>query len=149
MRQFEADIAAADHDEVLRQTVKVQELNVRHGSRCCSSGHIRDNRARAQIEEYAVAGDHARASVVERNFYGSRSYETRRSHDQLCAARLVKIEMALNLLFDHFSFAALDAFHVNFERSEFKPEFSRAACERCYFRAVNDVLAGQTGDIRA
>src|ERR1700741_4794334 len=149
LRQFKADVTAAHNDEMLWQTIEIQELNVRHRFRCGCSGQIRDSRARAQIEEYAVTRDHARASAVEGDLYCSGRYEAGRTHNQFGTAGLLKTEVALDLVLDHFSFATLDAGHIDGKRSQFKTEFSCATSKRSDLRAVNDVLAGQAGDIRA
>ena len=58
LRQFEADIAAAEHDEVRGQAVELERLDMRERLGSGQAGNRRDRGVRAHIEEHAIARQH-------------------------------------------------------------------------------------------
>ena len=55
LRELEADIPSAKHDQVLRHALQFQEFYMRH--RCCVGHpwHLGHGRARTQVEKHAIA----------------------------------------------------------------------------------------------
>ena len=68
LRHFEADIAAADQDHMRRQIIEFERLDMRQRPGRLEAGNVRNCRMRAQVEENPLAGEHARAAVVEVHF---------------------------------------------------------------------------------
>ena len=76
LRQFEADIAAAEHDQVRRQIVELQRLDMRERPGGLEAGNVRNCRVRSDVEEHLVARQHARAAVVQAHLERFRRDET-------------------------------------------------------------------------
>src|SRR6266849_467527 len=123
LREFEAYIASANHDDMTWQTI--------------------------EIEEHTFANNPPSAAIVERDLNRFRSNEAAFTHDQFYSG--VRGTLGVELMFrvDHFAFALLDAGHVDSEFIHFQPEFRAAPRQRCYSRGVDHVLARQACDIRA
>ena len=62
--ELEADIPAAEDDEVLGQPVEFEQLDVRQRPGIRQAGDRRDRGVGSQVEEDSVACQHARAAVV-------------------------------------------------------------------------------------
>ena len=75
LRQFEADIAAAEHDQMRRQVVELQRLDMRERPGRLEAGNVRDGRVRSDVEEDLLAGQHARAAVVQAHLERLRRHE--------------------------------------------------------------------------
>ena len=60
LRQFEADIAAAEHDQMRRQIVEFQRLDIRQRPGGIEAGNVWYRRMGSDIEEHLIAGQHAR-----------------------------------------------------------------------------------------
>ena len=87
LRQFKADVASADHDEVTRQTVEIERLDMAHRIRSGQPGNVGHRRARTKRQEDTFANDPSRAAVLQSDFNRSRSDEAAFAHHQLCTAR--------------------------------------------------------------
>src|ERR1700680_4761908 len=59
LRQFKADVTAAHNDEMFRQSVEIQSLDVIHRLGRCQFRDIRNSCMRSQIKEYTLAGNHS------------------------------------------------------------------------------------------
>ena len=115
--EFQADVAAAEDDEVLGQALQVQGFDVRHRPGVGKPGHVGDAGAGADVDEDALAAQQPRAAGVQRHLHRFRFREPRFAHDQFRAAGLELAEMKLHQLVDHLPFAASDAGHVDAQRS--------------------------------
>src|SRR5207244_5987029 len=71
------------------------------------------------------------------------------AHDQLDAAGLKLSEVHLHQLVDHPPFAAGDAGHVDARRPSYHSQAFGRVDKRNGLGAINDVLAGQAGDVWA
>src|SRR5262249_45579067 len=91
--EFEADVAAAEDDEVLGQPGELQQLDVRHGTGPRQAGNRWDRAMGPQVEEDAVACQHAGAAVVQTHFERLRRDETPGAHDQFGAAVAVLFQV--------------------------------------------------------
>src|ERR1700732_389962 len=65
-RQFEADVAAAEHDQMLRHIVEFQSLDVRKRSGRIEARHARNCRVCSDVEETLIARQHARPPSFKR-----------------------------------------------------------------------------------
>src|SRR6202040_3222773 len=106
-REFKTHIAAAQHEEVFRQSVEVERLNMRHRFRGAESRHFGHGRAGAEVEEHAVGEDSSFATAIEINLSGPRSYESSVAHDQFRAALRGGIGVHLMEPFNHQPLASL------------------------------------------
>ena len=90
---FQADITTAEHDEMRRQDVELQNLNMGKGPDCLKTGNARDCGMRADIDDDLAADQHALAALVQGNFHCFRRDETSASHDELGTAGLIGVEV--------------------------------------------------------
>src|SRR4029453_2131371 len=87
--EFEADIPAAEDDEMLGQPVELEQLDVRERSGIRQAGNRWNRGMRPEVEEHALPFQHSCATLVQTHLQRLRSDESRRAHDQLGTARLV------------------------------------------------------------
>src|SRR5216684_4162827 len=120
LREFEAYIASANHDDMTWQTIEIERLDMGH-----------------------------RIRRVERDLNRFRSNEAAFTHDQFYSGVRGTLGVELMFRVDHFAFALLDAGHVDSEFIHFQSEFRAAPRQRGYSRGVDHVLARQACDIRA
>ena len=92
--QFETDIAGAKHDQMRRQVVELESLDVRERPGGLEAGNARNRRMRADIEEHLVARQHAGPAVIETAPQASSALQMAGPHDQFGAARLVVLANA-------------------------------------------------------
>src|SRR5439155_5195502 len=91
--QFEADVAAAEHDQVRGQTIEFERLDMRERPGVREAGGWWDRRTRPQVEEHPLARQHARAAVAQTHLKRFRRYEPPIPHDQLGTTLLVQIQV--------------------------------------------------------
>ena len=89
LRQFEAGIAAADHDQMRRQDVELERFDMRHRLGGLEAGNVGNGCVRSHIHEHLGADKRARSSVVQAHFERLRRDEAPFAHDQFGAACLV------------------------------------------------------------
>ena len=70
--EFQADVTAAEDDEVLGQTFQVQGFDVRHRPGESESGHVGNAGPSADVDEDAIAAHEPRAAGIQRHFNGFR-----------------------------------------------------------------------------
>ena len=114
--EFQADVTAAENDEMFGQAFQVQGFDVRHRPRCGEAGHVGDGGAGADVDEDALAAQRPRAAGVQRHLHRFRLREARFAHDQLRAAGLELAEVDFHQFVDHLPFATGDAGHVDLHR---------------------------------
>ncbi len=149
LRQLQADISAAKHDQVVGQSIKLERLDI--GERLCrrETRNTRDRRVRPEIERHAIAGQHPGAAIGQLNLDGFRSDEAAHSHDQLGAAGLVAVEVHGDQAVDHLALSCQHSLHVDGRGSRRDPKLIGVVNEIGYLRAPNLILAGQTVGVRA
>src|SRR4029079_10468797 len=148
LRELKTDIAAAKHDQMPRQVIELESLDMRERLGGCQPGNVRNCRVRADIDEHLVAGKKAGAAIIEGDFESLRRHETRSPHDQLGAALLVVTQMRGHLGLDHLALALADDSHVDHDRTGGHAELGGVAHEMRSLRAPDLVLAGHAGDVR-
>ena len=102
---------------------------------------------RSDIDEHAIAGQHARSAVIEMHLERFRCDKAAASHDQLGAGRLVIMQMRVDLALDHVALALDDRRHIGGDRAGHHAEPGTRARQMRDLGAPNFVLAGQTGDV--
>src|SRR5260370_14284087 len=113
------------------------------------AGHVGYRGAGADVDEAALTQERARAAAVQRYLNGFRFGEPRFPHEQFRAAGLELGEVDVHQLVDHPAFAASDAGHVHAHRPGYRPQAARRVDERDGLGAVDNVLAGEAGHVRA
>lgn len=81
LRKFEADITAAEHNQMSRQAIEFQRLDMRHWRSLGEAGHVGNCVARANIGEHAISRERLRAAVAKLDFDSARSNESRDIHN--------------------------------------------------------------------
>ncbi len=94
--EFQADVAAAEDDEVVGQAFQVQGFDVRHRPGGGEPGHVGNAGAGADVDEDTLAPQQPRAAGVQRHLHRFRFREPRLAHDQLRAAGLELAEVQLH-----------------------------------------------------
>jgi hypothetical protein len=111
--QFEADVAAAQHDQVLGQPVEFERLDVGERLGAREAGGGRDRRARPHVKENPLARQHARAAVAQTYLERFRRHEPPIPHDQLGAALPVQVQVQSDQPLDHLALPLAHLCHVN------------------------------------
>ena len=78
LRELQADVAAADHDQVLRQLVEIHHRHVRQVRQFVQSRPVRHHRPTAGVDEYLRRFEHSLAHLQR-----MRRHEARVAPDQL------------------------------------------------------------------
>src|SRR5262249_32300407 len=147
LRKFEADITRPQHDQVRGHIVELEGLDVGERPRSLEAGNGGNSRMRSDIDEYAIARQHARSAVIEMHLERFRRDEVSVSHDQLGAGRLVIVQMRLDFALDHVALTLDDGRRVGGDGGGYHAEASTLARQMCDPGTPNFVLAGQTGDV--
>ena len=103
----------------------------------------------ANTDNYPVAADYACAPVRERDFEHFGADELRRTHNQSGSALFEVAQMNIHQVLHHSALALADQRHVDFEMIGENSELFAVANVLRDLRAVNDVLTGKTGNVRA
>ncbi len=146
--QFQSDIAAADDEQVVGQPIELERLDI--GERLCrrKAGNLRDHGVRPEIENHPMAGQHARAAIVQAHLDGLRRDEPARTHDQLGAARLVLVEVHGDQPVDHVALARQHSVHVDGDGTDHHSKPIGVVNQIGDFCAPNLVLTGEAIGVR-
>jgi hypothetical protein len=147
--QFKPHVSAAENDQMFRNTIEFESFHVSHRFRGRESGNVRYGGMSAQVQEDAVCGQKPGIPLARFYFNGFRTGEPSLAEDQFRSAVFVPAEMPSDLVVDHGAFASPNTLHADVSRLHLNAEFRGPRYERRDFGAVDDVLAGQTRDIRA
>src|SRR5262252_6807956 len=103
----------------------------------------------AGIDDYIGSQELASCSIRNCDLQGFRADELSGAENQFSTGFFVVLQVNVVPARDHHAFAFANTAHINAEVSAHDAELTTSAEVRGYFRAVNDVLAGQTSDVRA
>src|SRR5713226_2022566 len=87
LREVEAYIASANHDDMTWQTIEIERLDMGHRIRRGEPGNIGHRRVRTEVEEHTFANNPPSAAIVERDLNRFRSNEAAFTHDQFLFRR--------------------------------------------------------------
>lgn len=147
--EFEADITASKHDQMVWQPVQFERFDM--GERC----GLRQTRnrwnagMRAKVEEQLFSSEPPRPAIIQRHLDHSGRGEAGIAHDEFSAGCLVSLEMKGNKACNHGSLALHDLCHVHRDGPGNNAEFPGTCGDAGYAGAPYLVLAGQAVDIRA
>src|SRR5262245_45295641 len=123
---FEPDIAAPQNEEVLRDAVQFEGLDVRHRPRFGEAGDWVNPRARPRADHDDFAAKGAR-TVVGRHLDRSRPDEAALPLDQFRAALSIRIDINSDNAIDHLPLAVADSRHLDFPVARSDAEFRASA----------------------
>ena len=147
--ELKPDEAATEDDEVLGKDVEFEGFDVRHGRGFGEAGDGIDGGVRAGVEEDTVGAEGAGATCVECDFDGFFSDEAAEAHDDLGVAFGVVAEVHVAKAVDHALAAGADPHHIDVPVAVDDAELGAVLEERGDFGGVDDVFAGQAGDVGA
>src|SRR5262249_43268568 len=79
--QLETDITAAEHDQMRRQVVELESLDIREWSGRFQPGNLGNCRVRPDIDEDVIAGEHGDAAVIQQHLDRLWRDDPTRTHD--------------------------------------------------------------------
>ena len=123
---LESDIAAPQNEEVLRDAVQFEGLDVRHRPRFGEAGDWVNPRAGARADHDDFAAKGAR-TVVGRHLDRSRPDEAALPLDKLRAALSIRIDITSDNAIDHLPLAIADSWHLDFPVARGDAEFGASA----------------------
>src|SRR5207247_1775115 len=88
LRQLEADIPAAEHDQGGRHAVELERLDMREWRGGSQVRNRRDRGMSSYVEERTVSRQHSRSTVGQTDFQRLRRHEPAGPHDEVGAAGL-------------------------------------------------------------
>src|SRR5262249_39891876 len=145
--QFQAGISPTDHDQMLRQIIELESVNMRERVGRLQVGNIWNGRVGSDIEENLVSYQLARAAVVQIHLKGFWRYETAAAHDQFGAARAVNLQVLRNLALYHRALALTNNHHVDGDGTGHSTVLPAVARKGPTFRPRLFLLHGDQGHL--
>src|SRR5262245_50761465 len=147
--QLQSDIAAADHEKMFGYFIQFECFDVCKGLRINKARNWFEDSACTCVDDHMGSSESTRCSVRKCGLHACRADEASEDEDEFHAALLVVIEIHVSPARYHLAFAFAHSVHVDSEVSFDDAELFTSTKVRSNLRTVNDVLAGQTGDVRA
>src|SRR6266436_1302353 len=145
--KLETDIATPEHDQMWRQVVEFQSLNICERSGSLEARNARNCRVRSDVKENLVARQHARPAVIQAHLERFWCHKTPSPHDQFGSARLVVLQMHGNQVVHHVALALANRRHVDRDRTGHRAELRGMVRQMRNLRAPNLILTGQAVDV--
>jgi len=149
LREFQAHITSADHNEVLGQAVEFKRLNVRERFGLSQARDRRNRGMRAEIQEYPFCNERPRAAAVESHLNRFTVSKLCFAHDKFSAGRFVAVQVHRDQTVHHLALAFPDCRHVGRNRTRGASESVGVMDELGDLGAPDFVLARKTIDVRA
>ena len=127
LRQLEAHVAAAQDDQVFREVVQVQGLDVGQRARLREPGGVVDPGTRPGVDDDGLAAERPGPARVERDLDRLRRDEAPLAHDELRAALPVLLEVDRDQPVHHLPLAVADGGHVDLPVAGGDPELGAPA----------------------
>src|SRR3954451_23660533 len=147
--QLEPDVAAPQDDEVTRDAVQVEGLDVRHRPRLGEARDRVDPATGAGADHDHLAAEGPRPAVGSHDLDRPRPDEAALSHDQLRAVLPIQLMIPDDHAVDHLPLSVLDGGHLDLPIALDDPELGTPAEEVGDLRAVDQVFAREASDARA
>src|SRR6266850_2969148 len=147
--EFESDITSAQDQEMFRDVIKFQGLDVGKRLRLGQSRNWLKRGARAGVDDDILAAKRALPAVGQLGFDGLGANEAPCPHYQFRAALLVVVEMNVDQAPHHLALALTHGCHVDANILFADAELVAAIKEGSNLGAVDDVITGQASDVRA
>src|SRR5215470_18522596 len=147
--QLYSDIAAADHEKMCGDFLQFECFDVCKGLRLNKARNWFEHSACPGVDDHMGSSELTRGSVRQCGLQSLGANEASGAEDEFRAARLVVVEIHVIPARYHRAFAFAHSAHVDGKVSFGDTELFTSAKVRSNLRTVQDVLAGQTGDVRA
>src|ERR1700730_11657321 len=134
---------------MIRDIIQFQKFNVSEGSSFEQSWDRLNRRAGAGADNDVVSTQDAGFPVRQLDLDGFWSDEMPGAHDNFGAARFEVIQVQGDQVIDHLAFSIANARHMDLTIVLGDPELRASPEIRGHLGAVNDILAWETGDVRA
>ena len=149
LRKFEPDIPSPQNQEMFRDVIEFQRLDVRKRLRLDQSRNRLKRGARARIDDNIFATESAGPAGGQLGFDGLGTNEASCAHHQFRAALLVVIEVNVDQAPHHLALSLAHGSHVDLNVLFADSELGAAVKERGSLGAVDDILARQARDVWA
>ena len=113
LRELHPHVSAAEHDQVRRQPVELECLDMGERLSVGKAGDTRDGRARAEIQEQVIGDEAARSAFRKPRLDRARPHEVAVGEKELEIRDRELLAVDRNHAVDHFAFALADANHVH------------------------------------
>src|SRR6266853_927515 len=144
-----SDVAPTDNKQVFGNFIEFKSLDMRERLRFRKAGNCLQRGTRARTNDHIRAPQLTCGPIGEGYFHRSRSQEPARSQYELGSRVPVIFHIHVIQATHHAALTLAHARHVDREAVVCDAEFLASAKVRCDFRAVDDVLARQSRDVRA
>jgi len=144
-----SDVAPTYNKQVFGNFIEFKSLDMRERLRFRKSRNCLQSSTRARTDDYIRAPQLTCGPIGQGDFHGSRSQEPARSQYELGSRVPVIFHIHIVQSTYHPALALAHVRHDDREAVVCDAEFLASAKVRCDFRAVDDVLARQTRDVRA
>src|ERR1700730_10229953 len=134
---------------MIRDIIQLQKFNVSEGSRVEQSWDRLNRRAGAGADNNVVPAQDAGFPVRQCDLDGFWPDETPGAHDNLGATRFEVFQVQGDQIIDHLAFSIANARHMDLSIVLGDSELRASPEIRSHLGAVNDILARETGDVRA
>src|SRR5262245_38049733 len=94
--KFETDIASPEDDQMWRQVVEFQSLDICKRPRSLEARNARNRRVGSDVEKNLIARQHARTTIIQAHLERFGCHKAPSPQDQFGAARLVLLQMRGN-----------------------------------------------------
>lgn len=111
--EFDAAVATTEDDEVLRDDVEFEELNVRERLGGLEAGGVVDAGTRAGADDDVVSRNTSRTAALEVDLDCLAARQPCMTENELCAAALKDTFMHADQAIDHIPLALADCTHVD------------------------------------
>jgi hypothetical protein len=148
LRKLKANVTAANHNQVSRQTIQFKDLDMRHRRGLVQALDRRNGGLCAEIQEDAIGRDRPLTAVVQLNRKRLLPCEPGLTHRQLGPGRLVFVHMDRNQGRHHLPLSLPNAFHIDGDGAGQRAELPCMPRKLGNLRAPYLVLGRQAVDIR-
>src|SRR5438093_6111145 len=145
--EFKTHIATPEDDQMWRQVVEFQSLNICEQSGSLEARNLRNCRVRSDVKENLLTRQHARPAIIEAYLERFRCHKTPIPQDQFGSACLVVLQMCGNLAVDHVALAPANRRHIGRHGTGHCAVLRGTARQMRNLRAPNLIFAGQAIDI--
>jgi hypothetical protein len=146
---IQAHVPGSKNDQVLGHDIEFERLDVSQWMCFRQSGDIFNGRVSPCADHDILAAQQPSCSIRHRRLNCFRSNKPPRGHDQFRTALLVESEVRIHKPLNHLAFPFSYGRHIHSKAVDTDPEPLTATNIVCELRRMNDVLAGQTCDVRA
>ena len=147
--EFESDITGAQDQEMLRNLIEFQRLDMCERPHLGQSMNRFKRSSRAGVDDDILTAKRSRPAAGHFGFDSLGAHETPHTHHQFRTAFLVKVEMNIDEVLHHLALAFAYRRHVDANIFFADAELLAAIKERGHLGAVDDVFARQARDVRA